>query len=64
MKEYKFITTVRIANNVAKLYPNYNINCFTPKLLAKRFASGNSQRNSLREFGFEYETKEIKNVGI
>ena len=52
MKEFTFITTVKIAKNVAELYPNYKINCFTPKSLAKRFASGNSEKNSLKEFGF------------
>ena len=62
MKKFTFITTVRISSNVSKLYPNYYINCFTPKSLAKRFASGNSSKNSLKEFGFEYETKELKNV--
>ena len=64
MKEFTFITTVKIAKNVAELYPNYKINCFTPKSLAKRFTSGNSPKNSLKEFGFEYKTKEIKNVGM
>ena len=64
MKEFTFITTVKIAKNVAELYPNYKINCFTPKSLAKRFASGNSEKNSLKEFGFEYKTKELKNVGM
>jgi hypothetical protein len=63
MKEFTFITTVKIAKDVAKLYPNYKINCFTPKSLAKRFASGNSPKNSLKDFGFEYKTKELKNVG-
>ncbi|MDX4066079.1 hypothetical protein Q6A91_08615 [Aliarcobacter skirrowii] len=64
MKEFIFITTVKIAKNVAELYPNYKINCFTPKSLAKRFASGNSEKNSLKDFGFEYKTKELKNVGM
>ena len=64
MKEFTFITTVKIAKDVAKLYPNYKINCFTPKSLAKRFASGNSEKNSLKDFGFEYKTKELKNVGM
>ena len=64
MKEFTFITTVKIAKNVAELYPNYKINCFTPKSLAKRFASGNSEKNSLKDFGFEYKTKELKNVGM
>ena len=32
--------------------------------IAKRFASGNSEKNSLKEFGFEYKTKELKNVGM
>jgi hypothetical protein len=64
MKEFTFITTVKISNNVAELYPNYKINCFTPKSLAKRFASGNSEKNSLKDFGFEYKTKEIKNVSM
>ena len=30
VKEFTFITTVKIAKNVAELYPNYKINCFTP----------------------------------
>ena len=64
MKEFTFITTVKIAKNAAELYPNYKINCFNPKSLAKRFASGNSEKNSLKEFGFEYKTKELKNVGM
>ena len=64
MKEFTFITTVKIAKNIAELYPNYKINFFTPKSLAKRFACGNSAKNSLKEFGFEYKTKEIKNVGM
>ena len=64
MKEFTFITTVKIAKNVAELYPNYKINCFTPKSLAKRFASGNSPKNSLKDFRFEYKTKELKNVGM
>ena len=64
MKEFTFITTVKIAKDVAKLYPNYKINCFTPKSLAKRFASENSPKNSLKDFGFEYKTKELKNVGM
>ena len=64
MKEFTFITTVKIAKNVAQLYPNYYINDFKPKSLAKRFTSGNSEKNSLKEFGFEYKTKEIKNVGM
>ena len=64
MKEFTFITTVKIAKNVAQLYPNYYINDFKPKSLAKRFASGNSPKNSLKDFGFEYKTKEIKNVSM
>jgi hypothetical protein len=64
MKEFTFITTVKIAKNIAELYPNYYINGFTPKSLAKRFASDNSEKNSLKEFGFEYKTKELKNVGM
>ncbi|MDK2047212.1 hypothetical protein [Aliarcobacter butzleri] len=64
MKEFTFITTVKIAKDVAKLYPNYKINCFTPKSLAKKFTSGNSPKNSLKDFGFEYKTKELKNVGM
>ena len=50
MKEFTFITTVKIAKDVAKLYPNYKINCFTPKSLAKKFTSGNSPKNSLKDF--------------
>lgn len=64
MKEFTFITTVKIAKDVAKLYPNYYINDFKPKSLAKRFTSGNSPKNSLKDFGFEYKTKELKNVGM
>ena len=64
MKEFTFITTVKIAKNAVELYPNYKINCFTPKSLAKRFASGNSEKNSLKDFGFKYKTKELKNVGM
>ncbi len=64
MKEFIFITTVKIAKNVAELYPNYKINCFTPKSLAKRFASGNSEKNSLKDYGFKQKTKELKNVGM
>lgn len=64
MKEFTFITTVKISNNVAELYPNYHINCFTPKSLAKRLVSANSEKNSLKDFGFEYKTKEIKNVSM
>ena len=64
MKEFTFITTVKIAKNVAQLYPNYYINDFKPQSLAKRFTSGNSPKNSLKEFGFEYKTKELKNVGM
>ncbi|MCT7506521.1 hypothetical protein N5T62_10565 [Aliarcobacter cryaerophilus] len=64
MKEFTFITTVKIAKNVAQLYPNYYINDFKPKSLAKRFTSGNSPKNSLKDFGFEYKTKELKNVGM
>ena len=64
MKEFTFITTVKIAKNAAELYPNYKINCFNPKSLAKRFASKKKKKNSLKEFGFEYKTKELKNVGM
>ena len=35
MKEFTFITTVKIAKNVAELYPNYYINGFTPKSVKK-----------------------------
>ena len=51
MKEFTFITTVKIAKNVAELYPNYKINCFTPKSLAKRFASGNSEFIMIAKIG-------------
>ena len=53
-KEYKFLSTVKIANDVATKYPNYKINGFTPKTLAKRLISDNSEKGSMRDFGFEY----------
>ena len=55
-KEYKFLSTVKVANDVATKYPNYKINGFTPKTLAKRLISGNSEKGNMRDFGFEYKT--------
>ena len=37
-KEYKFLSTVKVASDVAAKYPNYKINGFTPKTLAKQAA--------------------------
>ena len=62
MKEFQFISKVKIANDVSKKYPNYKINCFTPKTLAKRFVSGNSEKQSLRNFGFEYKTVPLSHI--
>ena len=55
-KEYKFLSTVKVASDVATKYPNYKINGFTPKTLAKRLISGNSEKGNMRDFGFEYKT--------
>ena len=55
-KEYKFLSTVKVANDVDTKYPNYKINGFTPKTLAKRLISGHSEKGSMRDFGFEYKT--------
>ena len=51
-KEYKFLSTVKVASDVAAKYPNYKINGFTPKTLAKRLISGHSEKGSMRDFGF------------
>ena len=55
-KEYKFLSTVKVASDVAGKYPIYIINVFTPKTLAKRLISGNSEKGNMRDFGFEYKT--------
>lgn len=55
-KEFYFISKVTIAKDVAFKYPNYWINKFTPCTLAKRLISGNSERNSMKNYGFEYKT--------
>ncbi|MDX9742248.1 MAG: hypothetical protein RBT59_00335 [Arcobacteraceae bacterium] len=60
MKEFKFVSTVQIADDVESKYPNYHINGFTPKKLAKRLISGNSDKKSKENFGFEYKTTSIK----
>lgn len=62
MKEFKFISTVRIADDVSKKYPNYEINGFTPRTLAKRLVSGNSKRSTLNDFGFQYTTNSAVSV--
>ena len=59
MKEFKFISTVRIADDVSKKYPNYKINGFTAKTLAKRLISGNSKRSTMKDFGFQYSTTSV-----
>ena len=62
MKEFQFISSVKIADDVSKKYPNYTINRFTPKTLAKRLISSNSEKQSLKNFGFEYKTVPILRV--
>jgi len=59
IKEFVFISTVKIAQDVNIKYPNYKINSFTPKTLAKRLISGNSQKESMRDFGFSYKTTHL-----
>ncbi|AXH16359.1 hypothetical protein CP985_03170 [Malaciobacter mytili LMG 24559] len=64
-KEFYFISKVTIAKDVAFKYPNYWINKFTPCTLAKRLISGNSERNSMKNYGFEYKTiasKKLKKI--
>lgn len=56
IKEFVFISTVKIAQDVHLKYPNYKINSFTPKTLAKRLVSDNSESGSMRDFGFSYKT--------
>lgn len=56
IKEFVFVSTVKIAQDVNIKYPNYEINSFTPKTLAKRLISGNSEKESIRDFGFSYKT--------
>ena len=60
MKEFTFITTVKIAKNVAQLYPNYYINDFKPKSLAKRFTSGNSPKDSLKILDLNIKQRSLK----
>jgi len=62
MKEFRFISIVKIADDVESKYPNYHINGFTPKKLAKRLISGNSDKKSKENFGFEYKTTPTKPV--
>jgi hypothetical protein len=61
-KEFRFIATVRIADDIALKYPNYWINGFTHKSLAKRLISGNSEKNSMEDFGYKYETVQTRKV--
>ena len=49
-KEYKFLSTVKVASDVAAKYPNYKINGLTPKTLAKRLISGNSEKGNFLDF--------------
>lgn len=42
-KEYKFLFNVKVANDVSIKYPNYKINGFAPKILAKRLTLCNSK---------------------
>jgi len=59
-KKFTFLSTVVIADDVSTKYRNYDINGFTPKTLAKRFVPSKSEKGSLKEFGFEYNTTPIK----
>lgn len=56
IKEFVFVSIVKIAQDVHLKYQNYKINSFTPKTLARRLVSGNSQKESMRDFGFSYRT--------
>jgi len=59
-KQFTFLSTVVIADDVENKYPNYHINGFTPKKLAKRLISGNSDKKTKENFGFEYKTTPTK----
>ncbi len=59
-KQFTFLSTVVIADDVSTKYRNYDINGFTPKTLAKRFVPSKSEKGSLKKFGFEYNTTPIK----
>ena len=59
-KEFTFVSKVIITDEAKDKYPNYAINGFTPKSLAKRFVSGNSEKGSKENFGFEYKTTPTK----
>ena len=59
-KEFTFVSKVIITDEAKYKYPNYAINGFTPKSLAKRFVSGNSEKGSKENFGFEYKTTPTK----
>lgn len=61
-KEFTFVSKVIITEDVKTKYPNYAINGFTPKSLAKRFVSGNSEKRTKENFGFEYKTTPIKPI--
>ena len=61
-REFKFIATVRIADDIALKYPNYWINGFTHKSLAKRLISGNSEKNSMEYYGYKYDTAQTRKV--
>jgi hypothetical protein len=61
-KEFRFVSIVRITDEAKDKYPNYAINNFTPKSLAKRFVSGNSEKGSKENFGFEYKTIPTKPI--
>ncbi|MDD2697479.1 MAG: hypothetical protein PHF17_01625 [Arcobacteraceae bacterium] len=59
-KEFRFVSIVRITDEAKYKYPNYAINGFTPKSLAKRLISGNSEKGTKENFGFEYKTIQTK----
>ncbi len=61
-KQFTFLSTVVIEDDVESKYPNYHINGFTPKKLAKRLISGNSDRGTKENFGFESKTTPIKEL--
>jgi len=55
-KEFTFVSKVTITEDAKYKYPNYHINGFTPQKLAKRLISGNSDKKTKENFGFEYKT--------
>lgn len=61
-KEFTFVSKVIITDEAKDKYPNYAINGFTPKSLAKRFVSGNSEKRTKENFGFEYKTIPTKPI--